>query len=125
MSRMPVDQVPCPTSPLSTPTPTQPLVFLCALVPTLNVVSPCNDDPPRIRVVSAPQENIYYLCAPNREFALSSPYFESFDKDGIEVLFLYSHIDDFVMKNLERSTTTIHHPPPLHTMSPCPSPASR
>jgi len=48
------------------------------------------------------QDQIYYLCAPNRTFALSSPYFESFDKDGIEVLFLYSNIDDFVMKNLER-----------------------
>lgn len=48
------------------------------------------------------QDEIYYLCAPSRDFALSSPYFESFDKDGIEVLFLYSHIDDFVMKNLER-----------------------
>lgn len=48
------------------------------------------------------QDEIYYLSAPNKEFALSSPYFESFDKDGIEVLFLYSHIDEFVMKNLDK-----------------------
>jgi len=48
------------------------------------------------------QDEIYYLCAPNRAFALSSPYFESFDKDGVEVLFLYTNIDDFVMKNLEK-----------------------
>jgi HSP90 family molecular chaperone len=48
------------------------------------------------------QKDIYYLCAPSRSFALSSPYFEHFDKEGIEVLFLYAHIDDFVMKNLDK-----------------------
>lgn len=48
------------------------------------------------------QKEIFYLCAPNRQFALNSPYYEQFDKEGIEVLFLYSHIDDFVMKNLEK-----------------------
>jgi len=48
------------------------------------------------------QKDIYYLCAPSRNFALSSPYFEHFDKEGIEVLFLYSNIDDFVMKNLDK-----------------------
>lgn len=47
------------------------------------------------------QNNIYYLNAPNREFALASPYYESFAEKGTEVLFLYnSNIDDFVMKNL-------------------------
>jgi HSP90 family molecular chaperone len=46
------------------------------------------------------QTAIYYLSAPTREFALNSPYFESFAKKGTEVLFLYQHIDDFVMKNL-------------------------
>lgn len=48
------------------------------------------------------QKDIFYLCAPNRQFALNSPYFEQFNQEGIEVLFLYSHIDDFVMKNLEK-----------------------
>lgn len=48
------------------------------------------------------QESIFFLCAPNRDFALSSPYYETFDKEGIEVLFCYSHMDDFVMKNLQR-----------------------
>jgi len=52
--------------------------------------------------MSVEQDKIYYLCAPNRDFALASPYYESFDKEGIEVLFCYSHIDDFVMKNLEK-----------------------
>jgi len=46
------------------------------------------------------QKAIYYLCAPNRESALQSPYMESFKKNGTEVLFLYQPIDDFVMKNL-------------------------
>jgi len=48
------------------------------------------------------QKNIYYLSAPNRNFALSSPYFEQFDKSGTEVLFLYHAVDDFVMKTLEK-----------------------
>lgn len=48
------------------------------------------------------QKNIYYLSAPNRSFALSSPYFEQFDKSGTEVLFLYHAVDDFVMKTLEK-----------------------
>jgi HSP90 family molecular chaperone len=46
------------------------------------------------------QNNIYYLTAPSRSFAQSSPYFENFEKKGVEVLFLYQSIDDFVMKNL-------------------------
>jgi len=48
------------------------------------------------------QKNIYYLSVPNRSFALTSPYFEQFDKSGTEVLFLYSATDDFVMKTLEK-----------------------
>jgi hypothetical protein len=47
------------------------------------------------------QKGIYYLSAPSREFALSSPYYESFKKTDTEVIFLYQHIDDFVMKNLD------------------------
>lgn len=48
------------------------------------------------------QQDIFYLYAPNRTSATSSPYFESFDQAGTEVLFVYSHIDDFVMKNLAK-----------------------
>ena len=47
------------------------------------------------------QKDIYYLCAPSREAAKASPYYEQFKKKGIEVLFLYSTIDDFVMKNVK------------------------
>jgi len=48
------------------------------------------------------QKNVFYLSAPNRSFALTSPYFEQFDKSGTEVLFLYHAVDDFVMKTLEK-----------------------
>lgn len=46
------------------------------------------------------QTEIYYLCIPSRSYAESSPYFETFNKRGVEVLFLYHSIDDFVMTNL-------------------------
>lgn len=42
-------------------------------------------------------DKIYYLNAPSRELALSSPYFEKMDK---ECLFIYNTIDDFVMSNI-------------------------
>jgi TNF receptor-associated protein 1 len=47
------------------------------------------------------QDKIYYLTAPSRELALASPYFEVFQSNNIEVLFLSDHIDDFVMTNLQ------------------------
>lgn len=46
------------------------------------------------------QTQIYYLCIPSRALALLSPYYEGFKRKGIEVLFLYNGIDDFVMQNL-------------------------
>eukprot|EP00949_MAST-11_sp_MAST-11-sp1_P004387 g4387.t1 len=48
----------------------------------------------------ADQGNIYYLCAPSRELAQASPYFEAFKHHKMEVLFLYTPIDEFVMNNL-------------------------
>ena len=50
--------------------------------------------------MGAGQKSIFYLSAPNRSFALSSPYYESYKAKGAEVLFCYSAIDEFVMKNL-------------------------
>jgi TNF receptor-associated protein 1 len=38
---------------------------------------------------------------PNPKAALSSPYFEVFQKHGKEVLLLYNTIDDFVMSNVK------------------------
>eukprot|EP01135_Chromosphaera_perkinsii_P012255 Nk52_evm26s2622 gene=Nk52_evmTU26s2622 len=46
------------------------------------------------------QKSIYYLNAPSRAVAESSPYFESFKQKNIEVLFLYEPFDDYVMNNL-------------------------
>jgi TNF receptor-associated protein 1 len=47
------------------------------------------------------QKDVYYLVAPSREAALNSPYLEAFEKSGVEVLLLFTSIDDFVMANLE------------------------
>ena len=46
------------------------------------------------------QKDIYYLCAPTRDAALNSPYLEAFEKAEVEVLFMYTAIEDFVMANL-------------------------
>ncbi|KAG5183446.1 HSP90 domain-containing protein [Tribonema minus] len=46
-------------------------------------------------------KEIYYLCAPNRKLAESSPYFEAFKAKDREIIFVYSTIDDFVMVNLK------------------------
>lgn len=48
------------------------------------------------------QQAIYFMVAPNREIAERSPYFEQFKEDGTEVLFLYTPLDDFVMRNLAK-----------------------
>ena len=47
------------------------------------------------------QTSIFYLSAPSRAFALSSPYYEAYMARGVEVLFCYAAIDEFVMRNLE------------------------
>lgn len=46
------------------------------------------------------QKEIYYLISSNRSMAENSPYFEAFRRKGVEVLFMYSQLDDFVMTNL-------------------------
>lgn len=46
------------------------------------------------------QDQIYFLCAPTRELALASPYYEAFQQKGQEVLLVYSPIDDFVMNSI-------------------------
>ena len=48
------------------------------------------------------QKNIYYLSAPNRKLAESSPYYEMFKKQKVEVVFLYHVLDDFCMNNMGR-----------------------
>ena len=46
------------------------------------------------------QKNIYYLCGSSREQCESSPYYEDFKRNNVEVLFLYHSIDEFVMSNV-------------------------
>jgi TNF receptor-associated protein 1 len=46
------------------------------------------------------QNEVYYLCAPTREAAAMSPYLEAFENANLEVIFVYTAIDDFVMANL-------------------------
>jgi TNF receptor-associated protein 1 len=46
------------------------------------------------------QKEIYYLLAPNRQAAESSPSFEVFRARKFEVLFLYDPWDEFVMEHL-------------------------
>lgn len=48
----------------------------------------------------AGQDNIYYLNGPSREAIHNGPYMEAFLKRGLEVLYLYEPIDDFVLSGL-------------------------
>jgi len=52
------------------------------------------------RMVPEQADNIYWLLAPSRQSALDSAYMEAFKAKGIEVLLLYSTVDEFVMSNL-------------------------
>ena len=47
------------------------------------------------------QKDIYYLCAPTREAVSMSPYLEVFEKNNVEVIYIYTAIDDFVMANID------------------------
>ena len=46
------------------------------------------------------QDSIYYLNGISRDSIESSPYMETFRKHGIEVLFVYEPIDDFVLSSI-------------------------
>ncbi|MDR3361654.1 MAG: molecular chaperone HtpG [Desulfovibrio sp.] len=46
------------------------------------------------------QKTFWYVSAPNREAARLSPYMDIFRKKGIEVLYLFEPIDEFVMEGL-------------------------
>ncbi|EEB12982.1 heat shock protein 75 kDa, putative [Pediculus humanus corporis] len=46
------------------------------------------------------RKDIYYLAAPSRELAESSPYFESLKKQNIDVLFCYEPYDELVFMHL-------------------------
>jgi hypothetical protein len=44
------------------------------------------------------QRNIFFLTTPSKELAASSPYFEAFEAAGVEVLYVFSDMDEFVMQ---------------------------
>ena len=46
------------------------------------------------------QKAIYYVSGPSRESVTMSPHLEIFKRKGIEVLYLYEPIDEFVMETL-------------------------
>ena len=48
------------------------------------------------------QKEIYYLFAQNREAMLTNPHLEIFKKKGLEVLYLYDPIDEFVMEGVRK-----------------------
>ncbi len=48
------------------------------------------------------QKEIYYLYAPNRETLEGGPHLEAFRAHGIEVLYLYEPVDEFVMTSLAK-----------------------
>jgi molecular chaperone HtpG len=48
------------------------------------------------------QNEVYYLFATNRDAMKSNPHLEIFKKKGIEVLYLYDPIDEFVMEGLRK-----------------------
>jgi len=52
------------------------------------------------RMSASQNDEIYWLLAPTRDTALSSAYMEAFRAKGVEVLLLYSTVDEFVMNNL-------------------------
>jgi TNF receptor-associated protein 1 len=52
------------------------------------------------RMALEQNDEIYWLLAPTRDSALSSAYMEAFKAKGVEVLLLYSTVDEFVMSNL-------------------------
>jgi len=53
-----------------------------------------------VKRMATDQKEIYCLLAPNRESALSSPYYEVFKTRKFEVLFHYEPWDEFVVENL-------------------------
>ncbi len=53
-----------------------------------------------VKRMASEQKEIYFVTAPHREAAESSPYYEVFQAKKYEVLFLYDPWDEFVMEHL-------------------------
>jgi molecular chaperone HtpG len=52
--------------------------------------------------VKPDQKEIYYVFAQNRDAMSNNPYLEMFKKKGIEVLYMYEPIDEFVMEGVRK-----------------------
>ncbi|KRY78019.1 Heat shock protein 75 kDa, mitochondrial [Trichinella pseudospiralis] len=48
------------------------------------------------------QQEIYYLCIPNRSLAEASPYYEAVKADNLEILFCYHPADEVTMLSLRQ-----------------------
>lgn len=55
-----------------------------------------------VKRMGSEQKEIYYLLAPNREAAETSPYYEVFASRKLEVLFFFDPWDEFVMDHLHQ-----------------------
>lgn len=48
------------------------------------------------------QRDIYYLAAPSRQLAESSPYFEALKTKDVEILFCFESYDELVLMQLQQ-----------------------
>jgi len=74
------------------------LRFECSSLPAGETIS----IPEYAAKMQAGQRDIYFLCAPSRQLAENSPYFESLKKAGTEVLFCYEAYDELVLMQLQQ-----------------------
>jgi len=74
------------------------LRFECASLPAGETIS----IPEYTEKMKPGQREIFYLSAPSRQLAETSPYFESLRKTGTEVLFCYEPYDELVLMQLQQ-----------------------
>jgi len=74
------------------------LRFECSSLPAGETIS----IPEYTEKMKAGQREIFYLSAPSRQLAETSPYFESLKKSETEVLFCYEPYDELVLMQLQQ-----------------------
>jgi len=74
------------------------LRFECSSLPSGETIS----IPEYTEKMKAGQREIFYLSAPSRQLAETSPYFEALKKEGTEVLFCYEPYDELVLMQLQQ-----------------------
>ena len=74
------------------------LRFECSSLPAGETIS----IPEYVNKMKAGQRDIYYLCAPSRQLAENSPYYESLKKSETDVLFCYEAYDELVLMQLQQ-----------------------